>query len=116
MRAATTLRLPGLALLVLGAAACASLRAPDQPRVNPSALRGQTLVERNCGGCHAVGRWDVSAMKSAPPLRDISDRFPVEHLEEGLAEGVVTAHPDMPAFAFEADEIQDIIAYLRSID
>lgn len=101
--------------VVLAAAGCASLRSPGDPPAGGSALRGFSLVERNCGGCHAVGRRDASPLKDAPPLRDFAVRYPLENLEEGLAEGMVTAHPGMPAFAFEPEQVQDIIAYLRSV-
>jgi hypothetical protein len=30
-------------------------------------------------------------------------RYPLEALEEALAEGIVTGHPDMPQFALEPD-------------
>ncbi len=36
-------------------------------------------------------------------------------LEELLGEGIMSGHPDMPEFSFEADEVGDIIAYLKSI-
>jgi hypothetical protein len=36
-------------------------------------------------------------------------------LQEALAEGVVTAHPAMPEFMFEPDEIGDLIAYLDAL-
>ena len=36
-------------------------------------------------------------------------------LEEALAEGLVTGHPDMPEFQFEARDVGAIIAYLNSI-
>jgi mono/diheme cytochrome c family protein len=39
----------------------------------------------------------------------------VRHLEEALAEGIVTAHPDMPEFVFSAEEASDIVAYLESL-
>jgi hypothetical protein len=41
-------------------------------------------------------------------------RYPPSALQEGLAEGLVTAHPAMPAFAFEAADVNHFIAYLES--
>jgi len=54
-------------------------------------------------------------MQGAPPFRHLSDNYPVASLQEGLAEGLVTAHPGMPQFAFEPEEIRDLIAYLGTL-
>jgi len=78
-------------------------------------VRGKKLVETNCSGCHAVGLNDKSTHPDAPPFRTLSSRYPVEDLEEALGEGISTGHPDMPEFTFDADEVGDIIAYLKSI-
>jgi len=55
-------------------------------------------------------------MRAAPPFRTLHNRYPVETLEEALAEGIVTAHPTMPEFRFEPDQIEDFIAFLRSLE
>ena len=39
-------------------------------------------------------------MALAPPFRLLPQRYPVEHLAEALAEGIVTGHPAMPQFKF----------------
>jgi len=77
--------------------------------------RGETLLVRQCGSCHATGRNDVSADKNALALRTIGQRYPVESLEEALGEGFMSGHPDMPEFKFDADDVGAIIAYLKSI-
>jgi hypothetical protein len=41
--------------------------------------------------------------------------YPVEGLQESLAEGIVTGHPSMPEFRFDADQIGDFIAFLKSL-
>lgn len=78
--------------------------------------RGRVLVEAHCAGCHAVGRADSSPMPTAPPLRDLHQRYPVEALEEALAEGLTTGHPVKPVFRFEVREIEDMIEYLKSLE
>lgn len=78
--------------------------------------RGYALTRANCSGCHAVGRADVSPMPDAPPLREVHQRYPVEHLAEALAEGLVTGHPGKPAFRFDAREVDDIIKYSKSLE
>lgn len=76
---------------------------------------GEALLNRHCGACHAVGRIDESAQKDAPALRVLGQRYPVESLEEALGEGFMSGHPDMLEFDFEATDVGDIIAYLKSI-
>jgi hypothetical protein len=45
----------------------------------------------------------------------LGQRYPIESLEEALAEGIMTGHPDMPEFSFDADDVGAIIDYLKSI-
>lgn len=79
---------------------------------------GRALLEASCASCHAVGATGASPVANAPAFRTLSERYPVESLEEALAEGIVVGHegsPHMPEFAFAPDEIGAIVAYLRSI-
>jgi len=80
-----------------------------------SAERGRELVQDNCAPCHAVGPADESPLAAAPPFRILGQRYPLTDLEEALAEGIVTAHPEMPQFEFEPEDVGAIIAYLESI-
>jgi mono/diheme cytochrome c family protein len=77
--------------------------------------RGQALLEKNCGSCHATGRSDSSRQSGAPAFRTLGQRYPVDSLEEALAEGLMVGHPAMPEFSFDADEVGAIIDYLKSI-
>jgi cytochrome c len=78
---------------------------------------GREMVERLCAGCHAVGATDESRHDAAPPLRDLASRYPVAHLEEAFAEGIIVGHHEipMPEFMFEPAEIADLIAYLEVV-
>jgi mono/diheme cytochrome c family protein len=76
---------------------------------------GEALLTKNCGSCHAVGRGGDSPHKDAPAFRTLGKRYPIESLEEALGEGIMSGHPDMPEFNFEADDVGAIIAYLKSI-
>ncbi len=82
---------------------------PDQLK------RGEALLRHDCSGCHAIGRTGESPRQGAPAFRTLSHRYPIESLEESLAEGIMSGHPDMPEFAFDADDVGAIIAYLNSI-
>jgi mono/diheme cytochrome c family protein len=77
--------------------------------------RGRAIAQAQCARCHAIGREDKSPMALAPPFREIPQRYPVEHLAEALAEGIVVGHPAMPEFVFDPPEIDAILSYLRSL-
>jgi cytochrome c len=77
---------------------------------------GEKLLEKNCKRCHAIGRNDKSFHFKAPPFRDVLKRYPAGNIEEALAEGIVTGHPNMPEFVFEPAEIDAIVAYLDSLN
>lgn len=76
---------------------------------------GEELLQKSCASCHAIGRSGDSPHKTAPAFRTLGQRYPIESLEEALGEGIMSGHPDMPEFNFEADDVGDIIAYLKSI-
>lgn len=96
-------------------AATALLLAVIQPVAAEDLKLGQSLLARDCGHCHAVGRIDNSLDKEAPAFRSLGKRYPIESLEEALGEGIMSGHPDMPEFKYDANDVGAIIAYLKSI-
>lgn len=83
---------------------------------SPSEQRGKTFALTNCARCHSVDRVTRSPLKIAPPFRTLHLRYPIETLEEALAEGIVTGHPSMPQFVLEPDQIRDFLAYLKTLE
>lgn len=55
-------------------------------------------------------------MKAAPPFRVLHKRYPVEALEEALAEGITTGHRAMPESRLDPVQIGDLIAYLKTFE
>lgn len=100
-----------LATLILGLSLGAGAHA-QEPK---DAARGEILVRRHCGGCHAVEQADASAEPAAPPLRELNRRYQPEMLAEALAEGILTGHPMMPEFRFPPEDVRAIIDYLDAI-
>jgi cytochrome c len=96
----------GVTLLGCGSAAA----------LKPEAQRGLTFVRTNCSRCHSIDKVSPSPLNIAPPFRTLHIRYPVEHLEEALAEGITTGHPTMPEFKLQPDQIGDVIAYLKSLE
>jgi cytochrome c len=90
--------------------------AKGEEVLSPAAQRGLVIVRANCSRCHAIGRIGASPLPIAPPFRTLHERYPVDDLEEPLAEGIVTGHPTMPEFRFDPGQVGDIIAYLKSLE
>lgn len=95
-------------------AAGAALHAPAVAQSAPAA-RGEAMAQKLCARCHAIKRDGESPMGLAPPFRDLPKRYPVDHLAEALAEGIVTGHPAMPQFTFTPREIEALLSYLASL-
>jgi len=98
-------------LLTLG-----STQVNAEQMLSPAAQRGLMILRANCSRCHAIGKIGESPLPIAPPFRMLHERYPVEDLQEPLAEGIVTGHPTMPEFRFDPGQVGDIIAYLRSLE
>lgn len=77
---------------------------------------GRQFAKDNCGRCHAIGGTDKSRLALAPPFRELHERYPVDGLQEALAEGIVTGHRDMPEFSLDPVQIDDFIAFLKSLE
>jgi len=77
--------------------------------------RGLAFAQTNCSQCHAIGRIGESPITEAPPFRTLHTRYPIEDLAEAFAEGITTGHPSMPQFELDPAQINDLLAYLNSI-
>ena len=90
--------------------------APVRAEGDPAA--GEALAARLCAGCHAVAKGERSPAPAAPPLASFAERWPLEHLEEAFAEGIVVGHSGgvrMPEFVLEPQQIDDLLAYLATL-
>jgi cytochrome c len=87
--------------------------------INPltAADIGEELATRHCGVCHAVGATGANPNPLAPAFRDLSKKYPLDNLQEALAEGIMVGHdgPDMPEFVFEPKQIDALIDYMKRI-
>ena len=92
--------------------ACASHEANSADR---DTERGHAIAQAHCSTCHAIGLAGESSAPEAPPFRTLSENYRVQTLEEALAEGISVGHPAMPAFAFDPEDVDALIAYLQSI-
>ena len=84
--------------------------------ITPAQQRGKNFVLTNCSRCHAIDKVSPSPLKIAPPFRELHKKYPIEMLQEALAEGIFTGHPTMPQFRLEPDQINDVLSYLKSLE
>ena len=94
----------------------AAVAAPAKAETRGSVVVGQRIAEANCSSCHAIGKAGDSPLPIAPPFRTLHERYPVESLAESLAEGITTGHPTMPEFTLEPDQIENFIAFLKTLE
>ena len=101
----------GLAAAIGMVVACGTANATSDSLVG----RGREIAKTACADCHAVGPIGTSPKKEAPPFRELGRKYPVESLEEALAEGVVVGHPGMPQVKMNEADIGAFIAWLKTI-
>jgi mono/diheme cytochrome c family protein len=94
----------------------AALLSSVTPLAASSPQQGKRLALTYCARCHAIDKVSPSPLKIAPPFRTLHERYPVEMLQEALSEGIVTGHPTMPQFSFDADQVGDFLAYLKTLE
>jgi cytochrome c len=103
-------------------AAVVAISAPLPPTagadeaLSPPAQRGLVFARTHCAKCHSIDRVSQSPLPPAPPFRKLHERYPVETLQEALAEGIVTGHPSMPEFQLDPGQVNDVIVYLKSLE
>ena len=80
---------------------------------SPSERRGAIFVRAHCVQCHAVEKTGESQRANAPPLRTLRLKYPVADLQRPLLTGI---HPAMPLFRLHPHQVEDVMAYLRTLE
>ncbi|WP_310541138.1 c-type cytochrome [Phenylobacterium sp.] len=104
----------GLLVLILLAAPAAAT-AGENP-LPASQARGHALARTVCAACHAVEPKGVSPNAKAAPFRHLAGRHVPLTLQRRLADIAETGHYDMPPINLHADEVQDVAAYINSLE
>jgi mono/diheme cytochrome c family protein len=78
----------------------------------PSERRGLRFVRLHCARCHAIDKVGESPLAIAPAFRTLHLRYPVSDLQRPLLQGI---HPVMPRFQLEAGQVEDIMAYPKTL-
>lgn len=104
------------AILRGAVAACLAL-LPSTLAAQGDVERGRAMADRLCARCHAIAGPGPSPVQQAPLFSQFERKWPVEYLAEAFAEGIATGHGPvrMPQFVFTPGEIDDLLAYLKSV-
>jgi mono/diheme cytochrome c family protein len=97
-----------LGVFALLSSAIVSALAEDQSA-------GRAIAETKCSRCHAVGSSGMSPLASAPQFRTLHERYPLESIEEALAEGIFVGHSPMPVFKLSSQEVGELVGYMKSL-
>jgi mono/diheme cytochrome c family protein len=109
---------PGLTALVLVTGGSAQSQINDERTMPTTAVieLGHSITLRDCSACHAVGSLGDSPLAEAPRFRDLHEQFDVADLSEALAEGIVVGHGAMPVWVYGPEEVEALVAYLKSLE
>ena len=90
--------------------------APSAYADAESIRRGEAFARAKCSYCHSIDKVSRSPRREAPPFRTLHKKYPVETLEDALAEGMSTGHPRMPEFRLDCGQVGDFISFLKSLE
>ena len=94
-------------------AALASFGCAMPAHAGGDAARGAAIAKRWCVNCHVVSADQTSAKVDVPTFADIARRRPDDR---ALSSFLVKPHPPMPDLSLTRQEIDDVVAYIRSLD
>ena len=102
------------AAAVIAIAGIAGCQTADQDTAERSAAAGDAQIGQQaamdwCGGCHAIGAGDFpdSYAPSFVTLLELRSPDSIRHYLTW------ERHPEMPAMALEAQDIEDLVAYFN---
>jgi len=101
-------------LVAMAVSAGPALAAPGEASAR---TRGRGIAQTYCARCHSIARHGISHNPKAPAFRNLVTKFPLDDLQEALAEGISVGHQglEMPEFRFAPTQIEDLLDYLRSL-
>lgn len=100
---------------VVGSIACLMVIDGAVAQSGSPVAKGEQIARRLCASCHSIATTGKSPHELAPPFRELSARYPISHLAEALAEGIVVPHKDMPRFVLEPREIDALLTFIEAL-
>jgi cytochrome c len=106
--------LAGVSLIMAG---CASVEgASFGESLSPAVRRGEMFAQINCASCHAIGSNEDSPNLNAPPFRRVRVRYNPLSLKRELEAIPAAGHYLMKPIRIEPTDVEDLIAYIESLD
>jgi cytochrome c len=99
-------------LAIAASALCLAAAAP----LNLSVERGAEVAQSRCASCHGVALEAASPSHDAPLFRVLSRLYSAQDLQRKLSDISQSGHFEMPAVTIPEDEIEDVSAYIASLD
>lgn len=75
---------------------------------------GKEIALKWCSQCHVVTEGQVRALSDIPTFKFIADKYHEEI--NALGAFLADPHPPMPNLSLTRQEIQDLLAYIGSLD
>jgi mono/diheme cytochrome c family protein len=75
---------------------------------------GRQLAETWCSSCHLVSPEQTETTTEAPPFAAIAEQSGDDF--SWLRTFLLDTHPPMPQFSLSRQEIQNLVAYIASLD
>jgi len=101
---------------IAGAFVLGAIAPTAAQSLSPAEQRGLTFVRVHCAQCHSIDVASESPLKIAPPFHDLHLKFPIDSLARRFSEGISATRPTMPQFRLDADQINDVIAFIKSLE
>ena len=96
--------------------ACVHSGSTDTPDLEQAlAVAGHQVAQLKCARCHAVERSGESPNPNAPEFARISNVPALLTSTTSLTEGIRIGHVDMPPVRLSRQEIDELSAYLHSL-
>ena len=83
------------------------------PGMASAATRGEVLAQQRCAECHATKAAQQSPNPKAPAFAAIANE--PSATDYSLRVFLRTTHATMPNFKINPDDIDDLVAYIRSL-
>lgn len=94
-----------------------SVAAPLSAWASDNIVEGHKLAAQYCARCHAISGGGPSPLAKAPPFARLHKTQPPEDLTMVFEGGHLKQHDavEMPQFALTQEQIDDLLAYIRSL-
>jgi mono/diheme cytochrome c family protein len=94
-----------------------ALAAPLSAQASDNLVAGRKLATEYCARCHAISGEGPSPVAKAPPFARLHKTQPPEDLTMVFEGGHLKQHEavEMPQFALTQEQIDDLLAYIRSL-